>query len=160
MASASSSVPITSVQALYTAAGFSIPAIRLWVGLEFERIAGDPIHRNCLWDSGAPLSVVPYDAHHLLSFAWQPLPGPWPPGFTSWFGVPCMVGRMQVWARVPHAPFLVGPLTFVAKFVQLTPPQLSGTLPILLGLNFLADHQAEVTVQCHTTPNAGWIQLP
>lgn len=160
MASGPVPVPIAATRTIHSAAGYSIPVIRLWVELAFARRTGGSLRRDCLLDTGAPLSVVPYLIHHLHDFAWQPLPGPWPTGFMTWFGVPCVIGRMEVWAHLPHAPFLVGPLTFVAKFAQATPSHVTGPLPILLGPNFLADHQAEVTLQCHTPPNAGFLHLP
>jgi hypothetical protein len=160
MSSGSASVPIVASAMTVGTAGQSLTLSRLWVKLLFARRLGEPVFADCLLDSCAPLCVVPYRVHQVQGLAWQPLPGPWPPGLTTWSGVPCVMGTMDVWAPTRQAPFRRGPLTFVAKFALATPPQLTGVIPILLGLNFLADHRAEVDFQCHTIPNAGSIQLP
>lgn len=153
-------VPLVLAQTVHSAAGTSIPAIRLWAELLFARRAGAPIRRDCLLDTGAPLCVIPHDVHSLLHFAWQPLPGPWPAGFTTCFGAASVVGTMDVWLPSPLPPFHVGPLRLVAKFTLANPPHAGGSMPILLGLNFLAEHRAECGFQCHTPPQAGNIQLP
>lgn len=160
MASDPSSLSITSTRDIYTAGGFTVPTIRLRIKLAFSRLADVPLGIECLLDTGAPLSVIPHAIHSNNRLAWQPLPGPWPPGLTTWLGVPCTLGRIDVWIPNHEAPLGRGPLSFVAKFAHATPPRISGALPILLGLNFLADHRAEVALQCHTIPDAGSLQLP
>lgn len=160
MASGRWSVPISATDITSTASGCTIPLIRLWIELAFARRNERPLLRDCMLDTGAPLSVIPYAIHQSRNFKWQPIPGPWPPGLTTWFGVACAVGRMDVWVPLPGPPFLQGPFPFVAKFAQATPPHISGNLPILLGLNFLVDHQAEATFQCHTIPHGGSVILP
>jgi hypothetical protein len=154
------SLPISSAGAVHTASGINIPAIRLRVELAFTRQAAPPLPRKCLVDSGAPLSVIPYSVHHTHNFSWQLLPGPWPAGFTSWSGVPCVVGRIDVWIPISEPPFLSGPFQCIAKFAQATPANMPLNLPILFGLNFLADHQATMGIQCHTIPDGGSIILP
>jgi hypothetical protein len=67
---------------------------------------------------------------------------------------------MEAWAPVPGSSLLRGPLLFIAKFAQATPANMPATLAVLVGLNFLADHLAETTFQCHSPPQAGWITLP
>jgi hypothetical protein len=126
----------------------------------FARRRDVPLRRNGLLDSGAPLCVIPYAVHHVHNFDWQPLPGPWPSGFTQWQGVPCIVGQIAVWAPIAEAPYFRGPYNFIAKFAQATPHHLPANLPILVGLNFLADHKAETAFRCHTIPQAGSIILP
>jgi hypothetical protein len=160
MAAAGQTLPISSAGTTHSASGVSIPALRLWVELAFNRHVPPPLRRKCLLDTGAPLSVIPYAIHHTHNFSWQPLPGPWPLGFTSWLGVPCSVGQIHVWIPIAEPPYLSGPWTFIAKFAQATPPNMPANLPILLGLNFLADHHAHVALQIHTGPNAGSIVLP
>src|SRR3954462_9654611 len=90
-------LPITSAGWSHAAAGVWIPVVRLWVGLWFNRQGGTPMPRRCLLDTGAPLSIIPFEIHQKDQFAWQPLPGPWPRGFTTWMGVPCTVGRIDAW---------------------------------------------------------------
>jgi hypothetical protein len=154
------SLPISSAGVTHTASGIAIPALRLWVELGFTRQSSPPLLRKCLLDSGAPLSVIPYAIHHTHSFSWKPLPGAWPTGFSSWLGVPCLVGLIEAWAPIADAPFLNGPWTFIAKFAQANPPNMPANLPILLGLNFLADHKAGIAIQNCTLPTAGSILLP
>ncbi len=151
---------ISSTRTVLAAGGVSIPVLRLWVDLAFARRAGDPLLRECLIDTGAPLSVVPHHISQRDGLAWQPLSGPWPSGLTTWMGVPCAVGRTDVWVSLPDPPYFRGPFPFIAKFPQATPTNVSGAIPILLGLNFLADHSAEATFQCHTPPGAGSVVLP
>jgi len=153
-------IPIYAVGTTFTAVGHSLSALRLKVNLLFSRRTGSRRPVQCLLDTGAPLSVVPYPVHQGYALAWQPVVGPWPLGFTHWYGVPCTVGIVEAWVSVPQAPFFRGPLAFVAKFVQGIPAQMSPALPVLLGLNFLADHGAEVSFECHRRPNAGAIMLP
>lgn len=154
------SLPISAVRVLVSAAGVTIPISRLWVELAFARRADLPLRQNCLFDSGAPVCVIPFAIHNAGSFAWQPLPGPWPPGLTTWMGVPCIVGAIDVWVPIPEAPYLSGPLTCIAKLAQAMPGKVPANHPILLGLNFLADYRAENAFQCHTPPQAGSILLP
>jgi hypothetical protein len=160
MATGNLSIPIQSAGVIHSAGGISITALRLWAKLRFARLAQDPLTSPCLLDTGAPLSVVPYAVHHFRSFSWQPLPGPWVPGLTNWLGVPCSVGRMDVWIPIAEAPYYRGPFSFIAKFALATPSNVPPNLPILLGLNFLADHRAETEFQCHALPQAGAILLP
>lgn len=115
---------------------------------------------QCLLDTGAPLCVVPAFFHQTYDLDWQPLAGHWPAGFTTWAGVPCTIGRMDVWVPIPDAPFLAGPFSLIAKFAQGAPSSAAGALPILLGLNFLADYHAEVAFQFRTPPYDGLISLP
>jgi hypothetical protein len=74
--------------------------------------------------------------------------------------VPCIIARIDVWLPLPDVPFLCGPFPFIAKFAQATPKGISGYLPVLLGLNFLADLHADSGFQCHTPPHAGSIVVP
>jgi hypothetical protein len=130
------------------------------VELAFARQGAPPLVRKCLLDTGAPLCVVPFAIHATRNFDWQPLTGIWPPGFMNWLGVPCTIGRIDIWIPTAAAPYLAGPWTCIAKFPQATPANVPGNLPILLGLNFLADHSATVDFQCHALPNSGSILLP
>ena len=154
------SLPISSTCLTQTAGAASIVAVRLWVELCFPCSAGKTLLRKCLLDSGAPLSVVPLAIHQTYSFVWKPVPGPWPRGFTSWLGVPCAIGEMEVWAPTAPLSGLQGPFKFAAKFALATPAKATAPLPILLGLNFLADHLAETMFQCYAMPQAGSILLP
>src|SRR5579871_4504459 len=150
MTSGSESLPITSAGVVHAASGIRVPTVRLWVELAFARRFGPPLLSRCLVDTVAPLCVVPFAIHDPGALAWQAIPGPWPPGFTTWQGVPCDLGRIDVWLSAPDLSLPRAPRTFIAKFPQATPTQMPARMPILLGLNFLADHWSEITFQCHT----------
>lgn len=126
-------LPISSGRINFVASGHAIAAIRLWVRLAFAGPSGIPAPLACLLDTGAPLCVVPYFFQHTQQLAWQPLSGPWPAGFNTWFGVPCTIGRVEVWVPTQQPPFLHGPFSLIAKFAQTTPQGLPSNLPILLG---------------------------
>lgn len=159
MASAPTSLPITSSLVNHTAGGVTLPIVRLWVELALARRGTARLFRKCLLDTGAPVSVIPLAIQQAHSLDWQPLPGPWPAGLTSWLGAPCVLGRIDVWAPLPALPFLRGPLTLLAKFPQAQPAHVPGNVPILLGLNFLAAYQAWTSFHCHLPPKAGTIVL-
>ena len=70
------------------------------------------------------------------------------------------MGKIDVWLTFPDPPFVRGPLRFVAKFAHATPANLPGTIPVVLGLNFLADHLTETMFRCRPVPQAGSILFP
>jgi len=90
----------------------------------------------CWLDTGAPLSVVPFNVHnHRL--LWQPIPGVQ----TSWSGQPCDLGRVDFWLATDQPPYLRGPMSLLAKFARSDPP--GPVIPVLLGLEFFLAHRAE-----------------
>jgi hypothetical protein len=160
MAPGPTSLPITSSLVPHTAGGVTLPIAHLWVELAVARRGAARLFRKCLFDSGAPVSVIPQATQQAQPLDWQPLPGPWPAGLLAWQGVPCALGQVEVWVPLPALPYLRGPLTLIAKFPQAHPVHVPATMPILLGLNFLAAYQAATSFQCHLPPKAGTIVLP
>jgi hypothetical protein len=82
---------------------------------------------------------------------------------TTWEGVPCRLGQVQVWLPVATSPIPRGPFPFVAKFPERTPRRFRVRRlvpPVILGLNFFAQHFADLSFRCHTPPQAGMIALP
>jgi hypothetical protein len=154
------SLPLELVRVLHTAGTVTIPAARLWASLTFWSEQEKPRTLRCLLDTGAPVSVIPQNIWQAHQLAWHPLSGPWPQGLLTWLGVPCLIGRTDIWLAIPEWPFLRGPFPFIAKFAQALPSGLMGPPPVLLGLNFLADQGADTNFQCHTPPSAGAITLP
>jgi hypothetical protein len=63
----------------------------------------------CWLDTGAPLSVVPYYVHH-QRLTWQPVPGI----KTTWVGLACDLGRIDVWFATSTPPYLRGPFSLLA----------------------------------------------
>ena len=131
----------------------SFSVARLVVRLYFGTAPPDPtsVREPCWLDTGAPLSVVPFNVHH-QRLVWQPIPGV----RTSWAGQECDLGRMDFWFKTDQPPFLRGPLSLLAKFARSDPP--GHKTPILLGLEFFLTHGAEL--QLPLPPRDGSILLP
>ena len=106
---------------------------------------------NCWVDTGAPLSVVPYQVH-FNRLLWQPVPG----AATSWLSQPCQMGYLDIWLPTDQPPYLRGPLPLLAKFAHSDPP--GPRIPVLLGLEFFLAHQAEFNLQ--PPPRDGRILVP
>ena len=102
-------------------------------------------------DTGAPLSVLPFHVH-TNRLAWRPIPGI----TTTWSGQPCDLGRIDCWLPTHQPPYLRGPLSLLGKFARRDPP--GDPVPVLLGLEFLLAHQAELTLLL--PPQQGIIRLP
>ena len=151
---------ISSTRHLLSSGGESLALRRLWVEIGFENRVGLRRFSRCLLDTGAAVCVIPFMAQRNHSLLWQPLPGTWPPGMTTWMGVPCVLGEIQVWPVLTDPPYLQGPLRMIAKFPVATPHGVQSSIPIILGLNFLADYLAQTSFQCHSLPTAGVIELP
>src|SRR5258708_3187872 len=134
--------PVISTLSHIANGAIRIPIVRLWSELVFETQESITPIQQCLFDSGAPVGVIPFSVHQNLGIVWQALPGPWAAALTTWQGVECDIGMAQVWLPLDEPPFLHGPLSFVAKFVRSTPSNLPGAIPILLGLNLIAQHLA------------------
>src|SRR5262249_41388216 len=133
MSTSQCSLPIEIGAQDRTANGLQIPVRRLWVKIVFPDRHGNLLFTNCLLDTATGLCVVPWSHQQTNDLDWQPLPGSWPPSFLTWQGVPCVIGRTEVWLPVGSPPFMQGPRTMIAKFAQATPRNQPGKLPILLG---------------------------
>jgi hypothetical protein len=133
--------------------GVSFPIARLVAYLFFSTSTPDPrtARETCWLDTGAPLSVVPFHVHH-QRLVWQPVGGI----TTTWSGQPCDLGRIDFWLATHQPPFLRGPLSLLAKFARSDPP--GQPVPVLLGLEFLLAHQAELNLP--PPPQQGVIVLP
>jgi hypothetical protein len=129
------------------------PVARLVAPIFFGADPPDPATapEACWIDTGAPLSVVPFQVHH-QRLAWQPIPGV----TTSWAGQPCELGRIDFWLRTDQPPYLRGPMSLLAKFAGSDPP--GDPVPVLLGLEFFLAHQAELHLSL--PPSDGRISLP
>lgn len=112
-------------------------------GLQYSSVA-------CWLDTGAPLSVVPFNVHH-QQLLWRPVPGT----STSWKGQPCTLGYLDIWLPTDQPPYLRGPLPLLAKFAS-DPP--GSPVPVLLGLEFFLAHQAEFELR--PPPREGSVVLP
>ncbi|MFI5461527.1 MAG: hypothetical protein ACHRXM_39580 [Isosphaerales bacterium] len=131
----------------------SFPVARLVVYLYFGADPPGPetAKEACWLDTGAPLSVVPFNVHH-QRLLWQPIPGV----RTSWSGQSCDLGRVDFWLGTDQPPNLRGPMSLLAKFARSDPP--GPLVPVLLGLEFFLAHRAEF--QLFLPPRDGSILLP
>ena len=125
MASTLGDVPIECTSQLVKQGQYSIPVIRLKVIIQFARKNTLSLPRLCLFDTGAPLSIIPYKIHHGRALDWEKIPDSSPgkkPWYGDWLGVPCDLGRIRVWLPAPNKPTR-GPFYLIGKFPQGTPDQ-------------------------------------
>jgi hypothetical protein len=81
---------------------------------------------------------------------WQ---GPVP----DWQGIPCRMGRLEMWLPGSE-PFVLRPFSLLALFPERDP---SEWLPyVLLGVQFLTEYQARVTLECSPTGSRGQLLIP
>lgn len=158
---ATSFIPLELTTQSAVVGGYSVRANRLWLAAEFPDRHGGTLVRDCLFDTGAPLSVIPFSIQQAHDLDWQLLSNPAAPR-THWFEVECDLGQIEI-GLLDNAGTLTGPYPLVAKFPRSTPRSLRSPrvpLPILLGLNFIDDVRGEVQFQCHQPFDAGTIFIP
>src|SRR5438045_2752487 len=99
--------------------GLSVPIARLRteVYLPLLRQGASPVFEWGWLDTGAPLSVIPYDVHK-HGLAWRPLASV----RTTWSGQPCDVGHIDIWLSDVASSSLCGPFSVLAKFPHRDPP--------------------------------------
>jgi len=98
--------------------GITVPAARLQLQLFFVRPGALPpaFQSEDGWlDTEAPLTVIPY--HVQTRLRWQPLGVQ-----ATWSGIPCDLGRIDVWLRAVHGLTFHGPFSLLAKFPRHDPP--------------------------------------
>lgn len=130
--------------------GDRIQAWRVRVEVEFVRRDGLHMPQRAIFDSGAPLSVVPHSLWHGMQLQWRPLgrqltvsaTGQPAPDALLWMGQPCELGETEVFLLDIATRTRTGPHRFVAKFVQNPfPPHMVGLETVrIVGLNFLSDN--------------------
>jgi hypothetical protein len=152
MAARSRHIPIDWSVQVIAVGGVAIPVGRLIVSACLRLIGTGraSLPELCWFDTGAPLSVIPFRVHN-QRLLWQSL------GVTTtWSGQPCDLGRVDVWfSATPGVPML-GPFSLLAKFPFSDPP--GDPVPVLLGLEFLLSHRGHLSLA--PTPGKGSIQLP
>ncbi len=133
--------------------GLSVPIARLrtQVYLPPLRKGAPPVLEWGWLDTGAPLSVIPFDVHR-QGLIWRPLAGV----RTTWSGQPCDVGHIDIWLSDLVSSSLRGPLSILAKFPQRDPP--GDPIPILLGLEFVIAHQTDLALP--PPPQPGILRIP
>jgi hypothetical protein len=103
-----------------------------------------------------PLSVIVSQIRDGLGLAVTPEPG-WTGPVPDWRGVPCTIGRARLWLPVegglPHRPF-----SLLVLLPRHDPPDV---LPyVLLGVQFLLEYEATVTLACSQVPVDGRLRIP
>jgi hypothetical protein len=144
-------IPITWATRAIQVGGMPLSIARLELPLYCaSRLSNKPFKTDCWLDTCAPLSVVPFRIHS-VGLNWTTL------GIHAmWLGQHCVLGRMPVWFSTSQGTTLRGPFSLLAKFGQSDP---SGSpVPILLGLEFLLSHGADVVLPPPPTP--GTLTLP
>jgi hypothetical protein len=151
--SAAANCPIIWSISQASVGGVAFPIARLRVPLYLGTPPPSPQSPRdpCWLDTGAPLSVVPFYVHR-QRLIWQPIAGV----TTTWAGQTCDLGRINVWLATSRPPHLRGPFPLLAKFPRSDPP--GALIPVLLGLEFLLAHGAEL--QLPLPPQDGSIWLP
>jgi hypothetical protein len=132
--------------------GLAVPIARLRTAMYLPTTSqGQPTVREWCWfDSGAPISVIPYHVHS-QGLAWRPLRGVQ----TTWADQPSAMGHIDIWLPTCEST-LRGPISMPAKFPQSDPP--GDRVPILLGLEFLLAHDASLVLW--PPPQRGSISVP
>jgi hypothetical protein len=152
MAARARRVPIDWSVQMITVGGMTIPVARLLAAPCFPLIPSGRISlpELCWLDTGAPVSVIPFQVHH-RRLSWQPLGVK-----TSWSGQTCELGRIDTWfSAAPELP-LVGPFSLLAKFPWGDP--IGDPVPVLLGLEFLHSHRGRLSIA--PAPGKGSVRLP
>ena len=131
----------------------TIPLARLAVEILLpDRDPAEPHWPSRIWfDSGAPISVVPYSVQ-LRGLNWQPVVGV----KTTWFGQAADLGYIDIWFPSSLGGSPIGPFKTLAKFPQSDPP--GPAVPVLLGLEFLLAHRAAAALL--TPPQPSSLTLP
>jgi hypothetical protein len=81
----------------------------------------------------------------------------WTGGGGEWRGLPCEVGRVQLWLPVQET-FLLRAFSLLVLLPEREPPD---WLPyVLLGTQFLFEYQAVVTLDCSAGTGQGQLRLP
>lgn len=136
---------------------FRLAELRLWVTVFIGAPGGQQKRLQFLLDSGAPVSFIPYREWNRLGLKWEKLVR-WtrstPPQVRpeEAFGAPCDLGLVDVW--LPHRSDLSdlrGPFSMNAKFERDPgPAPRAARLPThpVLGLDFFAQHRAELEFAC------------
>jgi hypothetical protein len=97
-----------------------------------------------------PSLRVPIDPVISPEPRWQ---GPVP----DWQGIPCAVGRAELWLP-DRDPFTIRPFSLLVLLPERDPPQ---WLPYaLLGVQFLAEYDASISLQCGLSGCQGQLVIP
>jgi hypothetical protein len=148
-------------------------AVRVWqpyVHVQFVTRNGTLVPRQCLVDSGAPLSVIPSSLWHgrdvLVTALGTQLAltqtGTAAPEALLWMGAPCDLGETAIFLLDPDSAIRTGPHRMIAKLVRLpfTGRQKSLERMMLLGEGFLADNDIGLVKQSTVGILTGHLSVP
>jgi hypothetical protein len=146
-------IPLGILTATYlTDHGTGLTLVRPYAILGFPDRMGREVRLRCLIDTGAPLSIVPYDVWKHRNLSWtsvsKTLRRQTRKAALDWQGVSCELGHTKV--------DLFGERSLTAKFA------LGPTAPIdvILGLNFLVDNDIEIHLLGTSGNLSGRLTLP
>jgi hypothetical protein len=136
---------VEKVVEFQTDLGVLARAWRCYVVLEFTDGAGNNFRYQCMVDSGAPFSVVPFSLWHDQNLAWQLLgshffsAGQPDVAALTWQGVPCQFGETRVRLLDEQAGVRSAPLSLRGKFpVALIPSPVEQEA--ILGNDFVIEN--------------------
>jgi hypothetical protein len=99
---------------------------------------------DCLLATGQPLSVVPPAIRDGLDLVIYPARG-WKGAVPTWFGIPCRIGRAEVWLAVQEDQGLRQPFSILVLLPQ---QDLEDAAPfVYLGAQFLVEHKVRVLLE-------------
>ena len=106
--------------------------------------------------TGEPLSVILPAIRDSVDLVWTPDPS-WAGAVPAWRGIPCQVGRAQVWLPV-QGTALLRPFSLLGLLPRHDPPD---WLPyVLLGAQFVQQYRATVTLDCSQSPGRHRLVIP
>jgi hypothetical protein len=81
----------------------------------------------------------------------------WQGAVPDWRGIPCDIGRVELWLPCDDA-LTLRPFSLLVLFPNQNPPD---WLPyVLLGVQFLTEYRATVTLGCSPTGSLGQLVIP
>jgi hypothetical protein len=132
--------------------GDTIVAFRPFVEIGFPNRANRLLTLRAIVDTGAPLSVVPYEVWKSEDLAWSSISSTLTRrgkrSGLEWRGVVCELGFAEI--------ELMGVRRLTAKFVM-QPARLS---EVILGANFLVDNDIELVLRGAGRQLSGFLALP
>lgn len=103
-----------------------------------------------------PLSVIIPSLRDPIDPVIAPEPR-WHGPVPDWQGIPCTIGRVEVWLP-DRDPLMLRPFSLLVLLLDRDPPEL---LPyVLLGVQFLIEHQVTVSLDCSQPVTSGYLELP
>jgi hypothetical protein len=110
---------------------------------------------DCILATEQLLSVIALPIYSGLDVKVTPIPG-WSGGIPNWHGVPCRIGRVEMWLPVQNN-LSLRPFSMLALLPKRNVPH---ALPyVCLGVQFFQEYKARVALDCSNAPG-GQLTIP